>query len=340
MARNQQNGQSGQNGSWNSNQRYTNSDDSVMRRGDDRTIESQSWGSQQSGMSPERNSYRNDDYPTDKDTSRSGEDRFSGSSMGQNHLGHNQSGQLGQSQQYGNRNNQTHGQHNYRQDQSNSYQGSGQNYGQTYGQSSGQNYGQSSNQGSSFGSAQTFSPDRNYGWSQDYRSSGDYGSSGGHSYGTQGQSSTWGSSNNQGLDRSYGRQDNMYGQGGDLSNSQRSYGQHSGKGPKNYRRSDDRIKEEISEALERDPHIDASELEIDVKEGVVSLRGHVEDRKTKRHAEDIIEGMYGVKDVRNELTVDQSVFTQARNAIFGESAESQSASSTNSNKSTATKSKH
>lgn len=99
------------------------------------------------------------------------------------------------------------------------------------------------------------------------------------------------------------------------SDTSRSY---SGRGPKGYRRSDDRIREEVSETLERHPMIDASEIEVDVKDGMVTLRGHAEDRRQKRMAEDIIENLSGVKDIRNELTVNKSLFERAKEALLGE----------------------
>lgn len=80
-------------------------------------------------------------------------------------------------------------------------------------------------------------------------------------------------------------------------------GRFSGRGPKSYRRSDDRIKEDVCEALTRDAHIDASDVEIEVKEGEVTLSGFVPERNMKHHAEDIIEHCTGVKDVTNNLRV-------------------------------------
>jgi len=77
-----------------------------------------------------------------------------------------------------------------------------------------------------------------------------------------------------------------------------------GFGPKNYKRSDARIQEDVSEALYRDPSVDASEIEVDVKEAVVYLKGTVGDRRTKRMAEDCAEKVYGVKDVRNDIWVE------------------------------------
>jgi osmotically-inducible protein OsmY len=78
-------------------------------------------------------------------------------------------------------------------------------------------------------------------------------------------------------------------------------GPHSGKGPKNYRRSDERIREEVSEMLMRHGEIDASDIEVEVAEGVVTLRGSVDTRRTKRLAEDIVDSVRGVEDVRNEI---------------------------------------
>jgi hypothetical protein len=83
----------------------------------------------------------------------------------------------------------------------------------------------------------------------------------------------------------------------------REAGPHVGKGPKNWRRSDERIVEQVSEALERDPYLDASDIEVSCAEGEVVLRGCVEDRSAKRAAEECVENLPGVKDVRNELRV-------------------------------------
>jgi len=80
-------------------------------------------------------------------------------------------------------------------------------------------------------------------------------------------------------------------------------GEHFGKGPKGYQRSDERVKETVSECLEAHPDLDASEVEVQVKGGIVTLTGTVEDRKAKRMAEDAVEGLAGVKDVTNQLQV-------------------------------------
>jgi hypothetical protein len=74
-----------------------------------------------------------------------------------------------------------------------------------------------------------------------------------------------------------------------------------GVGPKGYRRSDESIREDICESLTLDPYVDATEIEVAVKEGVVFLRGTVSSREVRRMAEDAALDCTGVVDVRNEL---------------------------------------
>lgn len=80
-------------------------------------------------------------------------------------------------------------------------------------------------------------------------------------------------------------------------------GRFAGRGPKGYLRSDERILEDINEQLMRHPDVDASEIEVKVKEGEVTLTGTVNQRHCKYMAEDISERVSGVKDVRNEIRV-------------------------------------
>jgi osmotically-inducible protein OsmY len=83
-------------------------------------------------------------------------------------------------------------------------------------------------------------------------------------------------------------------------------GPHSGRGPKGYQRSDERIREEICEALTRHPQIDASEIEVTCHNGEVTLKGTVENRQMKRRAEECAESCVGVEDVENQLRVSPS----------------------------------
>ncbi len=82
-----------------------------------------------------------------------------------------------------------------------------------------------------------------------------------------------------------------------------STGGFAGRGPKNYQRSDERIREEVSDRLMADDGIDASEIEVQVRNGEVTLTGTVRDRWAKRQAEDVAESVMGVKDVMNQIRV-------------------------------------
>src|SRR5690606_12094290 len=75
-----------------------------------------------------------------------------------------------------------------------------------------------------------------------------------------------------------------------------------------YKRSDDKMIEEVNQRLEQDGGIDASEIEVSCKDSIVTLKGKVEDRRSKRRAEECAEDIYGVQDVMNLLTVDQGFF--------------------------------
>jgi hypothetical protein len=76
---------------------------------------------------------------------------------------------------------------------------------------------------------------------------------------------------------------------------------HFGKGPKGYQRSRERIFEDVCEGLTLHPEVDASEIDINVEEGIVTLSGTVESRSMKRMAEIVTEGVPGVDDVVNLL---------------------------------------
>jgi osmotically-inducible protein OsmY len=76
-----------------------------------------------------------------------------------------------------------------------------------------------------------------------------------------------------------------------------------GRGPKGYQRSDERLREEVSDRLMADDEIDASEIEVQVQDGEVTLTGTVDDRLAKRRAEDCAERVMGVRDVMNQLRV-------------------------------------
>lgn len=82
-------------------------------------------------------------------------------------------------------------------------------------------------------------------------------------------------------------------------------GQFAGRGPKNYRRSDQRIQEEVCDRLTSDPQVDASEIQVSVKDGEITLEGSVGERRMKRIAEDCAESVAGVNQVHNRLRVEE-----------------------------------
>lgn len=90
-------------------------------------------------------------------------------------------------------------------------------------------------------------------------------------------------------------------------------GRFTGRGPKNYRRSDEGIREDINERLAEHPDLDATDIEVAVAEREVTLEGKVEDREAKRLAEDIAEAVPGVQDVHNHLKVKEGFFAR----LFG-----------------------
>lgn len=78
-------------------------------------------------------------------------------------------------------------------------------------------------------------------------------------------------------------------------------GPHRGRGPRGYQRSDERIREDVCDCLTEADDVDASNIDVQVAAGTVTLVGTVESRYAKRRAEDISESVGGVKDVQNQL---------------------------------------
>ena len=82
-------------------------------------------------------------------------------------------------------------------------------------------------------------------------------------------------------------------------------GRFSGRGPANYQRSDDRIREDVNDRLTDHPDIDATFIEVTVRNCEVTLAGTVDSRHAKRLAEDVAESVSGVKEVQNQIRVQQ-----------------------------------
>jgi osmotically-inducible protein OsmY len=104
-------------------------------------------------------------------------------------------------------------------------------------------------------------------------------------------------------------------------------GPHHGKGPKGYRRSDERIEEEVNQALSDDDELDASSIEVKVSGGDVTLTGTVSSRADKRRAEDCIDTISGVNNVENLLRVDRNSDSSSAKEKSGEEKSSESSSS-------------
>jgi len=78
-----------------------------------------------------------------------------------------------------------------------------------------------------------------------------------------------------------------------------------GRGPKGYVRSDELIYNDACDSLYRCTDVDASNIEVQVKKGVIFLKGFVQSREQKKMAEYHVESLAGVSDVFNELRVTQ-----------------------------------
>ncbi len=102
----------------------------------------------------------------------------------------------------------------------------------------------------------------------------------------------------------YGREYGTFAYGRDYgsANEARS-GEHRGRGPRGYQRSDERIREDVNDRLTDDPLLDASGIEVEVSGAEVTLSGTVQRREDKRRAEDVAERVSGVAHVQNNLRV-------------------------------------
>lgn len=106
-------------------------------------------------------------------------------------------------------------------------------------------------------------------------------------------------------------------------------GKHRGRGPKGYARSDDRIREDVSDRLSDDSMVDASEIEVTVSNREVTLSGTVESREARRRAEDCAENVSGVSYVQNNLRVKQEGMSSSAGASgMGMTGTSESGTST------------
>lgn len=73
-----------------------------------------------------------------------------------------------------------------------------------------------------------------------------------------------------------------------------------GRGPRGYKRNDDRIREDICDRLMQS-WMNAEDVDVKVEDGEVTLTGQVDNRHEKRAIEDLAEMVLGVRDVHNHL---------------------------------------
>lgn len=218
------------------------------------------------------------------------------------------------------------------------------NYGRDYGASSTRDYGREGSYSGSYGGTTGRDYKRDYG-QRDYGREGYSGSS--YGGGTTGSRSGRGD-----YERGYGSREQYGNRGGEergwwdrasdevsswfgddeaerrrRMDEQRA-GQHRGRGPRGYRRSDDRIKEDVNDRLSDHDYLDASDVEVSVDNSEVTLSGTVNSRYDKRLAEDIAESVSGVTHVQNNLRVSQSQYGTSTTGTTGTSATGTSATGT------------
>jgi hypothetical protein len=80
-------------------------------------------------------------------------------------------------------------------------------------------------------------------------------------------------------------------------------GPYVGRGPRGYRRSDERILEDVCERFTEHGQLDPTDVEVTARGGEVVLSGTVATRGEKRLAEDIADLVFGVVEVHNRLRV-------------------------------------
>jgi osmotically-inducible protein OsmY len=92
-----------------------------------------------------------------------------------------------------------------------------------------------------------------------------------------------------------------------------------GLGPQGYKRSDERINEDVCERLTEDVWLDASRVEVLVSGGEVTLSGTVESREAKHRAERIVEDVSGVIHVQNNLRLEKGNTLTRPGSGYGDS---------------------
>jgi osmotically-inducible protein OsmY len=90
------------------------------------------------------------------------------------------------------------------------------------------------------------------------------------------------------------------------------------RGPKNYVRSDERIRELICERVIQNLFIDVSDVSIEVQNGRVALDGTVPNRQMKHAIEDVVDRCWGVQDIENNIHVQSGQESGSSAGGFGQ----------------------
>ena len=69
-------------------------------------------------------------------------------------------------------------------------------------------------------------------------------------------------------------------------------------------KADDKLYDQVRLRLAGDPMVNGGALDVDVKDGAVTLRGKVRTDKARERAEKLAKKVKGVKSVTNEIKID------------------------------------
>lgn len=93
---------------------------------------------------------------------------------------------------------------------------------------------------------------------------------------------------------------------------------HSGRGPKGWKLSDEKLKDKVSEVLFHSHDVDPSELEVTVEDNVVYLKGNIQSKGMRRVAEDLVGSIPGVIDVFTQLKIKDTSNFQLSSEAYNE----------------------
>jgi BON domain len=78
---------------------------------------------------------------------------------------------------------------------------------------------------------------------------------------------------------------------------------YSGKGPRGWKLTDQKMMERVCEVLLHSHEVDPTDIEVFVKDHVVTLKGKIRSKGMRRVAEDLVGSVPGVRDVFSELKI-------------------------------------